>query len=137
MPFSTRLLGTKAVCEYRVYDNWMATWLPLLKQKGLEHIRDGQRNHLPAKSSLILYTNYVSRLSTIPGLGYGPLMRAIHSEDEYQVRGLLSDETDTEGQPYLNERSREDETPLHVAVGWPTGLSLLFELGRYFAQALV
>lgn len=67
---------------------------------------------------------------------YGPLTRALLSEDEHRARQLLADRTSAEFQACMLEKSLEGETPLHAAVCWPRGLELLFEIGKCSAQRL-
>lgn len=64
-------------------------------------------------------------------------MKTLLSEDEHGIRKLLSDAPAVKTQAYMQERSLEEETPLHVAVCWPRGLKLLFEFGGYHARGLV
>ncbi|KAJ0167662.1 hypothetical protein CTA2_1277 [Colletotrichum tanaceti] len=77
----------------------------------------------PEFSALILSDIYAYCSDSINSFDYGALFQALIQKSEADVRRLLLSSTDL-----MFERGHDNQTPLHVAVCWPNGLRLLFEL---------
>ncbi|WQF89797.1 Putative ankyrin repeat-containing domain superfamily [Colletotrichum destructivum] len=77
----------------------------------------------PEFSTFILPNIYESCSDSVDAFEYGALFQALIQKSESDVRRLLLSSTDL-----VFERGHDNQTPLHVAVCWPRGLRLLFEL---------
>ncbi|KAK2750198.1 hypothetical protein CKAH01_17968 [Colletotrichum kahawae] len=81
----------------------------------------------PFRSSMLVFSTIYGGLSNSleEAFDYGELCCALFRKSESSIRHIMSASPD-----HIFERGHHNQTPLHVAVYWPKGLRLLFELAE-------